>query len=122
MLVGFQLLRDAVNYLQLLSGVDRDRSCESVVRESRDLRVATCKFTLSDDNRERLARDSSLASLLSRERFGKRKLGRVIDTFRGHVARGRGIMQHPRDTTTLIIRGSRYRARLAVSLINRGDP
>lgn len=33
MLVGFQLLRDAVNYLQLLSGVDRDRSCESVVPE-----------------------------------------------------------------------------------------
>lgn len=94
------------------------------MRESRDLRVATCKFTLSDDNLKRLARDSSLVSLLSRERerFGKRKLGRVIDTFRGHVARGRGIMQHPRDTTTLIIRGSRYRARLAVSLINRGDP
>lgn len=79
MLVGFQLLRDAVNYLQLLSGVDRDRSCESVVRESRDLRVATCKFTLSDDNRERLARDSSLVSLLSREREIREKKTRTGD-------------------------------------------
>lgn len=38
------------------------------MRESRDLRVATCKFTLSDDNRKRLARDSSLVNPSFRER------------------------------------------------------
>ena len=66
---------------------------------------------------------SSFRREREREReIGEKKTRRVIDTFRGHVARGRGIMQHPRDTATLIIRGTRYRARLAVSLINRGDP
>ena len=109
--------------------------CAESTGESRDLRVATRKFTLSDDNRENVSREREdidhpwcccfLLSKRERERereIGEKKTRRVIDTFRGHVARGRGIMQHPRDTATLIIRGTRYRARLAVSLINRGDP